>query len=47
MVPTLRVRSALLGEKFADQIDLVQAEYGGRRASVPFTRGDRAKALFG
>ena len=46
-MPALRVRSVLLCEKFADQINLVQAEYGGRRTSVLFTRGDRPKALFG
>jgi hypothetical protein len=44
-VPTLRVRSALLCEKFDDQINMVQMEYAGRRGSALFTPGDPAKPL--
>ena len=32
-----RVRSALLNELFADQVNLVQANYGGRRQMLLFT----------
>ena len=41
----LRVRVALLFERYADQINIVQASYAGRRAALLFTRGDAAKAL--
>ena len=47
-VPALagaRVRSALLNESFADQVNLVQASYGGRRRMLLFTRGTGAKPL--
>ncbi len=41
----LRVRVALLFERYSDQINIVQATYAGRRAALLFTRGDMAKAL--
>jgi len=41
----LRVRVALLFERYADQINIVQASYTGRRAALLFTSGDAAKAL--
>jgi hypothetical protein len=41
----LRVRVALLFERYADQINIVQASYAGRRAALLFTSGDAAKAL--
>lgn len=44
-VTALRVRARLLCERFADQINLVQTEYAGRRRSLLFTRGDAAKPL--
>jgi hypothetical protein len=44
-VSGLRVRVALLFERYADQINIVQASYAGRRAALLFTRGDAAKAL--
>jgi hypothetical protein len=40
-----RVRTTLLCERFPDQVNIVRATYGGRTASLLFTRGDRAKAL--
>ena len=40
-----RVRSAILSETFADQVNIVQASLGGRRQTLLFTRGDGAKAL--
>jgi hypothetical protein len=40
-----RVRSALLTEVFADQVNLVQANYGGRRRMILFTPRDGAKPL--
>jgi len=44
-VTGLRVRVTLLFERYADQINIVQASYAGRRAALLFTRGDAAKAL--
>jgi hypothetical protein len=47
-VPALagsRVRSALLNEVFADQVNLVKASYGGRRQMLLFTPRDGAKPL--
>ena len=44
-VTGLRVRVTLLFERYADQINIVQANYAGRRAALLFTRGDAAKAL--
>jgi hypothetical protein len=41
----LRVRVALLFERYSDQINIVQASYAGRRAALLFTSGDAAKAL--
>ena len=39
------VRSALLNEVFADQVNLVQASYGGRRQMLLFTPRDGVKRL--
>jgi hypothetical protein len=47
-VPALagvRVRSTLLHELFTDQVNLVQASYGGRRRMLMFTPGTGAKPL--
>jgi hypothetical protein len=41
----LRVQARLLFERYPDQINIVQASYGRRRASLLFSRGDLAKAL--
>lgn len=41
----LRVRVALLFDRYADQINIVQASYAGRRAALLFTGGDAAKTL--
>ena len=41
----IRVRVALLFERYADQINIVQASYAGRRTALLFTSGDAAKAL--
>lgn len=40
-----RVTNQVLTERFADQINLVRATYGGRSATLIFTRGDGPKAL--
>jgi hypothetical protein len=40
-----RVRNAMLFERFTDQVNVVQAEYGGRSQALLFTRGDGAKRL--
>jgi hypothetical protein len=40
-----KVRSALLTEKFSDQVNMVQASDGGRRRMLLFTGRDGAKAL--
>ena len=47
-VPALagaRVRSALLNERFTDQVNLVQASDGGRRQMLLFTSRDGVKVL--
>jgi hypothetical protein len=41
----VQVRVRLLFEVYRDQINIVQASYDGRRASLLFSRGDSAKAL--
>ena len=41
----LRVRAGLLFELYGDQINIVQAEYGGRHVSLLFSRGDPLKPL--
>jgi hypothetical protein len=41
----VRVRHTLLCERFNDQVNIVRATYGGRSATLFFTRGDEAKAL--
>ena len=41
----VRVHARLLFERYPDQINIVQASYGGRRASLLFSRGDSPKAL--
>ncbi len=40
-----QVLSALLCERFEDQVNIVRALYEGRTSTLLFTRGDRAKAL--
>jgi len=40
-----QVLSALLCERFEDQVNIVRASYSGRTTTLLFTRGDRAKAL--
>jgi hypothetical protein len=40
-----QVLSALLCERFEDQVNIVRAAYGGRTTTLLFTRGDRAKTL--
>ena len=40
-----RVRSAILSDVFADQVNVVQASYAGRRRTLLFTAGDGAKSL--
>jgi hypothetical protein len=40
-----RVTSLLLCEQFGDQVNIVRAVYGGRSATLLFTRGEAAKAL--
>src|SRR3954464_5813017 len=39
------VLSALLWERFPDQVNIVRASYGGRTETLLFTRGDPAKTL--
>lgn len=41
----LHVRVALLFERYADQINIVQASYTGRRVALLFTSGDGPKTL--
>ncbi len=41
----LRVEVRLLFDLYEDQINIVQASYGGRRESLLFTRGDAPKRL--
>ena len=40
-----RILSALLWERFPDQVNIVRASYGGRTVTLLFTRGDPAKTL--
>ncbi len=40
-----RVMNRVLTEQFADQVNVVRATYGGRSATLIFTRGDGPKAL--
>lgn len=40
-----RVRNTLLTEWLADQVNIVQATYGGRRQTLLFTPGTGAKLL--
>ena len=40
-----RMRNALLSEVFADQVNIVQASYGGARRTLLFTSRDGMKAL--
>lgn len=40
-----RMSNTLLNEVFADQVNIVQASYDGRRSTVLFTRRDGVKAL--
>jgi hypothetical protein len=40
-----RVMSALLSERFEDQVNIVRASYDGRATTLLFTRGEPAKAL--
>jgi len=40
-----RMRNALLSELFADQVNIVQASYGGARRTLLFTPRDGMKAL--
>jgi hypothetical protein len=41
----LRVTHKVLFDLYADQINIVQAAYGGKRISLLFTRGDGFKRL--
>ncbi len=41
----MRVRSLFHFELYPDQVNMVQAEYGGDRESLLFTRGDPAKRI--
>lgn len=40
-----RVTSLVLCERYADQVNVVRAEYAGRTTTLLFTRGETAKAL--
>jgi hypothetical protein len=40
-----RMRNALLSERFADQVNIVQMSYGGTRRTLLFTPRDGTKAL--
>jgi hypothetical protein len=40
-----RVGNAILTERFDDQVNVVRAAYGGRAATLIFSRGDGPKAL--
>jgi hypothetical protein len=40
-----KVLSALLSERFEDQVNIVRASYEGRATTLLFTRGEPAKAL--
>jgi hypothetical protein len=41
------VRHELLMERFADQVNVVRAKFGGRSTTLVFVRGDAPKALPG
>jgi hypothetical protein len=41
----LRVRVAILFERYDDQINIVQASNGGRRTALLFLSGDQPKPL--
>jgi hypothetical protein len=41
----VRIRNQALAEVFDDQVNVVMAEYDGRRESLLFTKGDGAKPL--
>lgn len=41
----VRMRNALLGEKFADQVNIVQASYGGATRTLLFTPRDSIRVL--
>lgn len=41
----VRVLSALLSERFEDQVNIVRASYDGHTTTLLFTRGETAKAL--
>jgi hypothetical protein len=41
----VRIRNQALFELFDDQVNVVMAEYDGRRESLLFTKGDAAKPL--
>jgi hypothetical protein len=40
-----RVTSLVLCDQFPDQVNIVRATYGGRAATLLFTRGEASKAL--
>src|SRR5689334_12226599 len=40
-----RVTSLMLCERFADQVNVVRATYGGRAETMLFTRGEQTKTL--
>lgn len=40
-----RVTSLVLCDRFPDQVNIVRATYGGRTATLLFTRGEASKAL--
>ena len=40
-----RVADKILFDLYADQINIVQATYGGRKVSLLYTRGDGFKRL--
>ena len=40
-----KVLSAILSERFEDQVNIVRASYDGRATTLLFTRGEPAKAL--
>jgi len=42
----LRVRVAILFERYSDQINIVQPTVGGRRTTLLFLSGDQPKPLF-
>ncbi len=41
----LRILNRLLWDRFGDQINILQAQYGGRQASLLFLKGDAPKSL--